>query len=238
VIVGATGGIGRGCAEALADRDYEFVLTGRRADVLRDVASGLTRARCVAVDLSSEDDVRRLAEEVERVDLLVHAAGIMEGTYVRAQPVETFDRVVEANLRAAYLVTAELLPKMVAGSRAIYISSTSGLKGMPGLTAYSAAKAGLHAFAQALAGEVERDGISVHLVTPAPVDTPMLDQAAHAMAVLRPADVGEVVRWLDTLAPRVVIRDIVMRAVTRGPFATEFSTGGGSESPEAPIGRT
>jgi NAD(P)-dependent dehydrogenase (short-subunit alcohol dehydrogenase family) len=234
VIIGATGGIGRACAEALGDHGYEFLLTGRREDVLQEVAGGLQDARCLRVDLSNEEDVATLAE---RVDLLVHAAGIMEGTYLRRQSRATFDRVMESNLRSAYLVTEALLPKMQAGSRAIYISSTSGLKGMPGLTAYSAAKAGLHAFAQALAGEVERDGISVHLVTPAPVDTAMLDRAAHAMAVLKPQDVGDVVRWLDTLPPLVVIRDIVMRAVTQGPFATEFSRGGGSDSPAAPVGR-
>jgi NADP-dependent 3-hydroxy acid dehydrogenase YdfG len=235
LVTGASGGIGEACAEVLSERGYELLLTARREEPLRALAERLG-GRYVVGDSADERDVERVAAAVDRIDVLVHAAGIMQGTYVAEQPVETFDRVVRTNLRSSYLVTKAALAKMGAGGRIVYISSTAGLKGMPGLTAYSASKAGTNALAQAVAGEVEHLGINVHIVVPAPVDTPMLDDVAHAMHALQPADVADVVRWLDALPPRVVIREIVMRSVVKGPFATEMRKGGGTQSPATPLG--
>lgn len=235
LIVGATGGIGRACARGLAEDGYELLLTARRTEPLRELAAELG-ALWEAGDSASEEDVARIVDRAPRINLVVHAAGIMQGTFVRSQQAETFDAVLRTNLRSAYLVAAAAVPRMSAGGRLIFISSTAGLKGMPGLTAYSAAKAGMNAMAQALAGELERDGINVHLVTPAPVDTAMLNGAVHSMAVLDPGDVADAVRWLARLAAHVVVREIVMRAVTKGPFATRWSRGGGTESPVEPIG--
>ena len=93
---------------------------------------------------------------------------------------------------------------------------------MRGLTAYSASKAGLGALAQSVAAEVERDGINVHLVTPAPVRTDMIDpQSGLEMWLLEPEDVASAVGWLDSLHPRVVVREVIMRSATKGPFAPD-----------------
>jgi NAD(P)-dependent dehydrogenase (short-subunit alcohol dehydrogenase family) len=176
----------------------------------------------VAADCTRPEEVERVMAEAGDPTVVVHAAGILSGTFVSDQPVEEFDRVLEANLRSAYVVTKAALARMSAGARLIYISSTAGLKGMKGLTAYSASKAGLGALAQSVAAEVERDGIAVHLVTPAPVRTDMIDpNSGLEMWLLEPEDVASAVGWLDGLHPRVVVREVVMRSVTKGPFAPE-----------------
>lgn len=221
VITGGSGGIGRACAEALARLGYELLLVARRPEPLEQAAKALG-ARWVAADCRREDDLARVASAAGPVDLLVHAAGILEGTFVSEQPVETFDRVMDANLRAAYLVTRALLPAMGAGGRIVYVSSTAGIAGMKGLSAYSASKAALGELAHSLSLELERDGIAVHVVAPAPVRTDMIDLGTkRRMWLLEPEDVAGAVAWLDTLHPRVRVREIVMRSVTGGPFAPE-----------------
>jgi NAD(P)-dependent dehydrogenase (short-subunit alcohol dehydrogenase family) len=147
-----------------------------------------------------------------------------EGGFVREQSVDVFDRIISSNLRSAYLLTRAVLPRMSAGARIIYISSVTGLKGVKGMAAYSSSKAGLVALAQSVAGEVERDGIGVHLVTPGPVRTDMTDPETNPDSgvrqwTLEPEDVASAVAWLVQLPPRIVVRDIVMRSATTGPFA-------------------
>jgi NAD(P)-dependent dehydrogenase (short-subunit alcohol dehydrogenase family) len=219
VVTGGSGGIGKACAAVLVGRGYDVLLAARGAERLARVAGELG-ARYVPADCTRTEDVERVMEEAGHPSVVVHASGILSGTFVSEQPAEEFDRVLEANLRSAYVVTKAALSRMSSGSRLIYISSTAGRKGMKGLTAYSASKAGLGALAQSVAAEVERDGINVHLVTPAPVRTDMIDpDSGLEMWLLEPEDVASAVGWLDSLHPRVVVREIIMRSATKGPFA-------------------
>jgi NAD(P)-dependent dehydrogenase (short-subunit alcohol dehydrogenase family) len=85
----------------------------------------------------------------------------------------------------------------------------------------------MNAFAGALAREVDRDGINVHIVTPGPVETDMLSDVPFEMWAIRAADVADAVAWLDTLDPSVDLPEIRLHAITRGPAA---------RSPIAPLG--
>lgn len=216
VVTGGSGGIGFACAQLLVKRGYDVLLTARREGPLREAAETLG-CRWKVADCSIEADVDALYDGEPAVAMLVHAAGGYEGTLVRRQPVEVLDRVLAANLRSAYLVASKALPLMSAGGRIVFISSTAG-RGMPTLSAYSASKAGLTAFATALAGEVEKHGIGVHLVTPGPVDTPMFGDYVADVPTLRSDDVARVVGWLEEMGPHVVIREIVLEPATVGPF--------------------
>src|SRR4029077_2858873 len=100
------------------------------------------------------------------------------------------------------------LPAMGPGGRIVFLSSTSSHAPQPGKAAYSASKAGLNAFARALAKEVERDGIAVHVVTTGPVATPMLDDVHFPMRTLAVGDVAATVVWLDTSPPNVVLPEV------------------------------
>src|SRR3546814_19341669 len=95
---------------------------------------------------------------------------------------------------------------------------------------YSASKAGLNAFAGALAKEGERDGVAVHVVTTGPVATPMLDDVRFPMQTLATSDVVEVIAWLDTLPGNVVLPEVDVSSVGSGPFTPETFV------PEAPRG--
>lgn len=215
VVTGGSGGIGFACGELLAKRGYDVLLTARREGPLKEAADRLG-CRWKVADCSVESDVDALYDGEASVAVVVHAAGSYEGTLVRRQPVDVLDRVLAANLRSAYLIGSKALPLMGDGGRIIFISSTAG-RGTPTLSAYSASKAGLNAFATALAGEVEKHGIAVHLVAPGPVDTPMFGDYVANVPTLASADVARAVGWLEELPPHVVLREIVLEPVTSGP---------------------
>lgn len=220
MITGGSGGIGLVCGRLLVARGYRVLLTARRPAPLEEAAASIG-VEWAAADCADETAFGRVVEQAGHIDLLVHSAGVMAGTFVRRETAAAFDDIVRTNLRSAYVVAAVALPAMGAGGRIVFLSSSAAHAPQPGRAAYSASKAGLNAFAAALAGEVERDGISVHVVTPAPVATPMLDDVHFPMITLRPDDVAAAVVWLDQLPPSVVLPELEMRAVEQGPYAPE-----------------
>jgi NAD(P)-dependent dehydrogenase (short-subunit alcohol dehydrogenase family) len=220
VVTGGSSGIGRATAAALVERGYDVVLSARTAGRLEAAAAEIG-ARWVAGDCSDPEQFEAVVAAAGRVDLLVHAAGTMAGTFVRKETVEGFESVLRANLVSSFVVANRVLPVMPAGGRMIFLSSSSAHAPQPGRSAYSASKAGLNGFAGALAAEVERDGIAVHVVTTGPVATPMLEDVRFPMRALAVDDVVRLIVWLDTVPGRASIPEIVINAVDAGPFAPE-----------------
>jgi NAD(P)-dependent dehydrogenase (short-subunit alcohol dehydrogenase family) len=220
IVTGGSSGIGLEVGRRLVAKSYDVVLTARTASRLEAAAAEIG-ARWRAADSADPDQFRTVVEAAERVDLLVHAAGVMEGTFVRRETLDTFERVLRTNLTSAYVVAHAALPAMSPGGRMVFLSSSSAHSPQPGRSAYSASKAGLNAFAFALAGEVERDGIAVHVLTTGPVATPMLDDVRFPMRTLGVAEVADAVVWLDGLPGNVVLPEVRMSSVDTGPFAPE-----------------
>ena len=218
LVTGGSGGIGKGCARKLCELGYDVVLVARREGPLRAAAEEIG-ARHIVADASDPDGFAAATITLETIDLVVHAAGTLGGTYARKQTFEQWQTIISANLDSCFVVTAAVLPRMRAGSRFVFISSSAAHEPMPARTAYSASKAGMNAFARALALEVDRDGIAVHVVTPGPVVTEMLQDVPFEMYAIQVSDVAEAVAWLDTVDPSVDLPEIRLSAVHRGPFA-------------------
>lgn len=218
LITGGSGGIGKECGRKLAELGYDVVLTARREEPLRAAAEEIG-ARYVAADASDPDMFAPAVEAAGDIDLLVHGAGVLGGTYARKQTFDQWRETISANLDSCFVVTSAALPRMKPGSRFVFISSSAAHEPMMARTAYSASKAGMNAFAGALAQEVDRDGINVHIVTPGPVETEMLQDVPFEMWAIRASDVADAVAWLDTLDPSVDLPEIRLHAITRGPSA-------------------
>lgn len=218
LVTGGSGGIGKVCAAKLCQLGYDVVVAARRAAPLRAAAEEIG-ARPVVADASDPDGFGAAIAEFDRIDLVVHAAGALGGTYARKQTFEQWRAIISANLDSCFVVTSAVLPRMRPGSRLIFISSSAAHEPMMARTAYSASKAGMNAFARALAMEVDRDGIAVHLVTPGPVETEMLQDVPFEMYAIQASDIAAAVAWLDTVDPSVDLPEIRLSAVERGPFA-------------------
>ena len=199
VVTGASRGIGRAVAAALAGAGARVAGCARNPDAGSDVF------RC---DVGRADDVARFADDVlgrlGPPDVLVNNAGIAARVRLDEMGVETWDAVVDSNLKGTFLVTRAFLPAMRARRRGriVNIASISGRQGTALLSAYCAAKHGVVGLTRALAEELRADGIAVNAVCPGSVDTPMLQVGMPgAKPDMSPEDVAGVVLYLAAEAP-------------------------------------
>ncbi len=138
------------------------------------------RSLAVVADVSDPTDVSRLVNDTLRafgqIDILVNNAAITAPQLVIETSLENWNKIINVNLTGVFLCTQAVLKHMVdrREGKIINISSGSGARGSPGNAAYSASKAGVIAFTQALAGEVRASGIQVNVICPGPTSTEML----------------------------------------------------------------
>ena len=184
LVTGASRGIGRAIAIALGSDGHAVAVNyASRADAADDVVSeigaGGGKAEAFKADVSDagqvEDLFARVGEALGPVAVLVNNAGITADNLVLRMSPEEFDRVIDTNLRSAFLCTKAALKGMVKArwGRVISISSVSGIAGNPGQANYAASKAGLIGFSKSVAKEVGSRGITVNVVAPGFITTDM-----------------------------------------------------------------
>ncbi|MDQ7844469.1 MAG: SDR family NAD(P)-dependent oxidoreductase [Armatimonadota bacterium] len=234
VVTGASSGVGRAIALALAAEGAAVCLVGRRVEALEDVAaqarSTAARVLTYPTDLAEDAEVAaladRLREEVGGVDLLVHGAGEIALGPIDQAPVELFDRQYRINVRAAYLLTQELLPLLRSRrGQVVFLNSSAGLSGRAGSAQYAATKHALRAVADSLRDEVNADGVRVLSVFLGRTATPMQaavhqaeGRAFHPERLIRPEDVASIVISALVLPPSVEVTDITLRPLQKsGP---------------------
>jgi len=177
LVTGATSGIGKAAALALAGDGFLVLVHGRDAArgaaTVREIEAAGGRARFLGADVSDPDDVARLAGAAGEVDVLVNNAGFSWFGPSVELDTATFDALFASNVRAAYLLVAALAPGMVKrGSGSIIsLDSMAGRVGLAGGAAYGATKAALTAMSRAWAAEYSPAGVRVNTVAPGPVYT-------------------------------------------------------------------
>jgi 3-oxoacyl-[acyl-carrier protein] reductase len=183
IVTGGSRGIGAAIAGLLAEHGAAVVVSARDADRLqravRELEERGASALGVVADAGQREDADRLVEAARtrfgRLDLLVNNAGITrDGLLIRMKD-EDWDRVMETNLRGAFLMTRAAAKVMVRqrSGRIVNIASAAGAMGNPGQTNYSAAKAGLIGLTKATARELAHWGILVNAVAPGLIETDM-----------------------------------------------------------------
>lgn len=185
LITGASSGIGRATAEALADQGARVVLAARREDKLEDLAGEIEarggEATFIRTDVSASKDVERMVEHTTdtfgRLDCAVNNAGIegQPGPITRL-PEEEWDRVLATNLKGTFLCIQHEARAMLEGGRPgaiVNVGSVNSFLGFPTGAAYVASKHGMLGLTSCASAELAPRGIRVNIVCPGVIDTPM-----------------------------------------------------------------
>jgi len=183
LVTGASQGIGRACALALAQAGATVVLAARNevklAEAVAEIEAAGGQAAAFPLDVASEDSikagVKAVLERFGKVEILVNNAGITRDGLMMAMKRADWDTVLGTNLTGAFLLTQAVLRPMLKNrwGRIVNISSVVGRTGQAGQVNYAASKAGLIGMTRSLAREVASRGITVNAVAPGYIETPM-----------------------------------------------------------------
>jgi NAD(P)-dependent dehydrogenase (short-subunit alcohol dehydrogenase family) len=181
LVTGGSGGIGRAvCAELAARGAAVAVHYHRGREEAEALASKLGRAVAIGADLASPSGPEKLVAAATRqlgsVTILVNNAGVMTDARVEAMPDDLWEEALALHLSAAFRACRAVIPGMRAAGfgRIVNVSSQAALMGSAAHAHYAAAKAGLHGLTFSLAKELGPDGVTVNLVLPGRIETPLL----------------------------------------------------------------
>jgi len=187
LVTGASGGIGAEIARALHAQGATVALSGTRREALDTLAAELgERAHVLPADLAQPDEAARLINDAEaalgKVDILVNNAGLTKDGLAMRMSDADWEKVLNVDLAAPFRLIRAALKFMLRrkAGRIINIGSIVGATGNPGQANYCAAKAGLIGLTKSLAQEVASRGITVNLVAPGFIETPMTDALSDA----------------------------------------------------------
>lgn len=176
LVVGAGGGIGNAIASRLIERSARVVTADLAAPL---EGAGLTPAAGFAVDVTDADAVaemmRGCLDVLGGLDAVVNCAGVLgQVRPTHELTVEEFDRVLRTNLTGCFAVSRVALPPMLAAGygRIVHFASIAGKDGNPGMSAYSASKAGVLGLVKAMGKEYAARGVTVNAIAPAIIETP------------------------------------------------------------------
>jgi NADP-dependent 3-hydroxy acid dehydrogenase YdfG len=218
LVTGASRGIGAAVARALAPT-HALLLGGRDAAALERLAETLPDARPWAVELTDPQSLAEATSGIDRLDVLVHSAGVADVGPLSETSVDQWRRTLEVNVTAVAELTRLLLPALrVAGGHVVLINSGAGLRANPGWGAYAASKFALRAYGDVLRAEEAGNGLRVTSVHPGRVATDM-QRAVRASEggefepekYLTPETVASAVRSALTAPDDAHLTEIVLR---------------------------
>ena len=182
VVTGGSSGIGLATAQRfVAEGGYVFITGRRQSELDKAVATIGHRVTAVQGDLADLDDLDRLIATIRSekggLDIIVSSAGFIEPVTLEHVTPEHFDKTFAVNARGTFFLTQKALGLLRDGGSIVLISSTAHRSGVPVFTAYSASKAAMRSFARTWAGDLKERNLRVNVVSPGPVDTPIIDVA-------------------------------------------------------------
>ncbi len=223
VVTGAGRGIEAAIARKLAALGAVVILCGRKREPLESTAAEIGeaggRAEVLPCDVTDLSSVEAAAQHIDkthgRADILVNNAGIGGfGGPLHEMPPDSWDAVLNTNLRGVYYCIRSFAPMMVRAKNGhiINISSLAGKNPLPNGAAYAASKWGLNGLSYSVAEELRGHNIRVSVVCPGSVDTDLSPHAGKdSRKMLKPDDVAHVVGMLVTQAPQSFVNEVLLR---------------------------
>jgi len=231
IVTGASRGIGRAISIALAKETATVVLAARSIEKLQQTADEITKAggnaEIVVTELTVEESIKNLVkttnEKFNRLDILVNNAGVTHSAKLVHTETEDWQRCMNINARAPFILCREALPLLKKSESAyiINIASVVGVKGYPLQSAYTSSKHALRGMTISLAEELKGSNIRVHLLCPGGVDTDMVGSVRPDIPkddLIKPDEIAELVLYLVTHKGNAVIDELHIRRATSTPW--------------------
>jgi 3-oxoacyl-[acyl-carrier protein] reductase len=219
IVTGAAKGMGAAITTTLAREGADIVLGARDVAALEEVAGAVRamgrEAHCMSVDVTQEDQVRAIVDKAKevfdgRIDILVNVAGVTGPIETPVQDIEVddFDYVITSNVRGTFLPIKHVMPTMIAQKygKIVNIGGTSGLRGYPMRTSYSASKWAVRGITRTVALEAGRHNINVNAVCPGIVETPRMMKLCDEKARVR--------GWTKQQVYDEYVEDMALKRVT------------------------
>ena len=237
IVTGASSGIGRATALALAKAGICVAAGARRTDRLgeleREVSAAGGRIMCRRLDVSERGSCEEFAaaalQECGSIDILVNNAGLMPLSFVKKRKVDEWDRMIDVNIKGVLYCTAAVLPHMTEkkSGHIVNVSSVAGRIVFPAGSVYCATKHAVTAFSEGLRQELSaRSGIRVTCIEPGVVATELTDtitdesleqfvQNSKKMESLAAGDIASAVMYAVGAPPHANVNEILIRPVSQ-----------------------
>lgn len=178
VITGGSSGIGLATAKLFHAEGAHVVIMGRRKKELDEAVAAIGQHVIpVQGDVSELSDIERLYNTIEPyspIDIVFANAGFTEASPLASCSSEQFDSLFATNVKGALFTVQKALPLLKDGGSIILTGSVASMKGSPGFGLYAATKAAVRSFARTLAAELKDRGIRTNVISPGPIDTPLV----------------------------------------------------------------
>ena len=208
-LIGASEGLGREIAVALDQHGATLVLSARSQQRLQDLASGLSNARVVPMDVTDPRSVQAAAQGLGPIDGVIYNAGAYDPMPTQDWDSDKALRMMEVNINGALRVLGHVVPEFVARKSGdiTLIGSLAGYHGLPAAIGYGASKAALISLAETMRHDLRSSGVIVRLINPGFIKTRLTEKNSFAMPQL--------------MTPQKAA-DVVVKALRSTRFRTDF----------------
>lgn len=227
VVSGGTSGIGLEVVKKMLTQGMRIYVLGRNFELLKvQLKDHDNSANCefVPIDMNRPDQIREGLAELNKeagIDVLIHCSGVISLSTLEKGEVSDLDEQYRINLRAPYLITQILLPKIRKNTgQILFLNSTAGLRSWEEIGQYSSTKFGLRALADSLREELKTDRIKVSSLYLGSVDTPMQKKVQkirgneyQSQNYMDPAEIAKIVFQLICLPDDIEVKDITVSSI-------------------------
>ncbi len=232
LITGATKGIGKATARVFAENGASIILNYSSDDIvakktMEEIQSFGVKARIFKANVANSAEVKEMFQFIKKefgqLDILVNNAGVTADGLLMLMNEDAWNRVIDVNLKGAFLCSRQALRLMIANKRGVIINvgSVSSIYGTPGQTNYAASKGGIVSLTRALSKEVISFGIRVNAVIPGLIDTEITrsmdkDKLKHLIEQIplkrlgTPDEVAEVIYFLSSEKASYIVGQVII----------------------------
>ncbi len=220
LVTGGTSGLGLSLTKKLSQSAGMTYGIGSKLEKVQRVEKdfGFQKLKFLACDISNYEQIKRLKEEVGKVDILINNAGIwLRDSLIKLDP-EKISNLIQVNLTGQILVTQIFLENMLKQNQGLIfnISSTSGIIPKPGQTAYCASKFGLRGFTESLKEELKETNIRVFGFYPSGINTEFFSSAGQdrdTSQFMNPDDLSELIEFIIFNSDKYLVDHLVVNRI-------------------------